>query len=576
MFGKAIGLCLFGLICNGTRIDGATGFRTRSYFTPGARNLDISEAAPFAAAFSQIAFCTASHDVGRLSLLMTNGGIIGAGDLPARGQFSAALTPYPYDSAGCYLGSIPSQSEFYAGEYPLGSGNKCLEIGSLWVGGITADGDTLVSTGWDSQAEQDEEFYADLAPLGNIAHYSLLDQAGAAEARSDQDYLAVYTDTFVQGLSGLKIDWTSHKRHQPLGIRVTQQSSEWSNSSVNNFVLIEFTIENIGRRDLRDVFAGLYLQPGFEHVQPDGTMPDDDLTGYLRAFPSAQGCGFEDTLNLAWAADNNGNPDNTKTPPVWVESGLNQSVRDITGIRVLEAPSGADQISFNWWTVGYGDPVYDYGPRHRARVGSWPRDFGAGGTGNPMGDANKYYVMSNGEIDPDQPRIRQIQMADTLWEYPSDFARQSFYAGFHIANLTSVGPFQLRVGEAKSIVFAFVGGTNFHTDPDNGHRLARGDVDGWYAHVDFSSLAKNAKIAEWTFDNPGVDTDGDGYRGKFRVCVLDSTFENGRWVPTNADTTYYTGDGVPGLAGAGTTPTTQVLALTGISRNSCAVQWKKQ
>ncbi len=161
--------------------------------------------------------------------------------------------------------------------------------------------------------------------------------------------------------------------------------------------------------------------------------------------------------------------------------------------------------------------------------------------------------MSNGEIDPDGPRVAQILQGDPEWEYPTDWGRYWSRTGVGDC-LLSVGPFDLHRGDEQSIVFAFLAGDTFQQDVNGLDRLSSGDVDGWYAHVDFSSLAKNAKIAEWAFDNPGVDTDGDGYKGKFRVCVLDSTFVNGRWVPTNADTTYYTGDGVPDWRAPGPPP----------------------
>jgi hypothetical protein len=60
--------------------------------------------------------------------------------------------------------------------------------------------------------------------------------------------------------------------------------------------------------------------------------------------------------------------------------------------------------------------------------------------------------------------------------------------------------------------------------------------------------------ARWIYDNPGVDTDGDGYFGEFRVCVYDSIQTDSGWIVTAADTQWYRGDGVPDWRGAAPPP----------------------
>jgi hypothetical protein len=52
-------------------------------------------------------------------------------------------------------------------------------------------------------------------------------------------------------------------------------------------------------------------------------------------------------------------------------------------------------------------------------------------------------------------------------------------------------------------------------------------------------------MAGWVYDNPGVDTDGDGYAGEYRVCVRESALVNGEWMASVADTQWYKGDGIP-------------------------------
>ncbi len=82
-------------------------------------------------------------------------------------------------------------------------------------------------------------------------------------------------------------------------------------------------------------------------------------------------------------------------------------------------------------------------------------------------------------------------------------------------------------------------GMNLHTNPDNVTYLETGiyNPSAYYANLDFSDLLTNAQWAKWIYDNPGFDTDGDGYAGKFSVC--------------EGDTFWYAGDDVPDLKAAG-------------------------
>ncbi len=147
-------------------------------------NPDTSKTAPSisTSSVSHLAYCTATHDVGKLSLLMTNGGMIGINHFIPNGSYlfpplSLSPTPFSADSSGCHLGSDLYGSEYYGGEYPTGTGDKCLLFAALWVGGITESGDTLVSVGLDDLRPDgvDFEFYPEVAPFGNISPSSLLD-----------------------------------------------------------------------------------------------------------------------------------------------------------------------------------------------------------------------------------------------------------------------------------------------------------------------------------------------------------------------------------------------------------------
>jgi hypothetical protein len=500
-------------------------------------------------------YCTATHDVGRLTLIMTNGGMLGTGNYAVEDQ---PLTPYSHDNSGCHLGEVTLIGEFAAGEYPRGSGLACLRNAAIWIGGITEQGDTLVSVGYsDMQYRSSEpanyEFFPNPHTDGPFLVKSLATDRPSDPARSDQDYIAEFVDTLKGSHPGLQLDFRTSKPHRPLGLHITQVSSQWSSRLVDDFVLIEYRITNVGTQDIHDVYVGLYSEPFFGAYSWLTSGYSHNLCGFLTQATSPIGCSFPDTLNMLWASSSDGMPDYSVTPPRWLESGPFKSVRTALGIRLLSAPQEAYVRGFNWWNAAVR-VGYDYGPQHRGPGGLEIHPMGRG-SGTPLGDVDKYYLMANGEVDPDIPRILQVLPADPLWAYPPSFARSDlFWGSGYFRTVISVGPFELGVGEVKSVVYAVIGADNFHIDPSNGDHFNSYDIDGWYANVDFSDLVKNAKQAEWVYDNPGYDTDGDGYRGKSHICILDSVLVDSVWIPSVAETTFYAGDGVPDWRAVGPPP----------------------
>ncbi|MFH2050298.1 MAG: hypothetical protein ABIJ12_12725, partial [bacterium] len=168
-----------------------------------------------------------------------------------------------------------------------------------------------------------------------------------------------------------------------------------------------------------------------------------------------------------------------------------------------------------------------------------------GGLGTPEGDRNKYYIMSNGEFDYDQAFVGTIQQTDSLWLYPPQNQVAGWAGGMDTRYLLSFGPFDIRVGQTLPISFAYMGGQGLHTDRNNAADNMPQDPEAFYANMHFEDLALNSTWSERVYDNPGVDTDGDGYSGEFRVCQIDSLV---------SDTDWYRGDGVPDFTGAAPPP----------------------
>jgi hypothetical protein len=122
-------------------------------------------------------------------------------------------------------------------------------------------------------------------------------------------------------------------------------------------------------------------------------------------------------------------------------------------------------------------------------------------------------------------------------------------------------------GQSLQFSTVVVAGSHFHRDA-NIHKFMPYDPVGWFQRVRFDELAKNAKWAEWIYDNPGVDTDSDGYAGEYLLCNLgeDSTLMCDTLIDTSAnpdtnyvrcywayditDTVWTKGDGIPDFRGA--------------------------
>lgn len=475
--------------------------------------------------------CMRIIDINNFVWGISNFGRIGAGYKPLTDCITGARVPWM--------------------EFPRDSRTTYLYKGALWIGAIV-ENDTLVSTGADFNIPS-TEFLSDLpiikrSTLGSIA----LETQGAV---SELDYIANYTDTVIPGANYPRFG------HKPLEIAVTQSSYAWSYRYAEDFTLMDLNIRNIGQFDLHDVYVGIYMDADVHEgtgQDPNQLVPttpgvkpvtegSDDLCGFLYDFPSMHGsCEFRDTVGLAWTIDNEGEYDR--------HTGF--GVPNVVGVRLLGDAFDIDYMSYNWWVAG-SSPSFDYGPQ---KWTSQRQMFF--GLGQPYRDADKYHLLSNREIDYSSPYTAAITDGNQTWISASSpsYAR-TLATGADIQYLLSVGPYDLAPGADISVPFAFVAGENAHYDERNyGLELANGyNPDEFIAGLDFSDFVGNAVTAAHIYDNPGVDTDGDGYVGKLHECILDSAvidsiLPDTSWVYTVVESTYYEGDGVPDYRSAGPPP----------------------
>jgi len=450
--------------------------------------------------------------------------------------------------------------------YPGNSDLNYLYVGGFWIGAISGR-DTLVSIGVDDWVgSYTMELWPDQgeAPYpygGGISRRSIQRSSPyyEEEAKSEQDIIAVYTDT-VTNSSYVGIDNIDGRPHRPLNIEVTQRSYAWSYEYADDFILFDYSIKNIGLKELKKVYMAVYVDGDVHHETmfgPEGY--GEDLCGFRRTHPSETGCGFIDTINIAYITDNDGDPTDQGVFSV-------NSTRGAAGIRVVRTPSDSLMYSFNWWAGDY-DASTDFGPR---RVGTYDDPFRDlnGRIGTPLGDANKYYVMRHEEFDYDQLLVAKDNTADGWLPPPSTAAEMA--DGYDARYLLSFGPFDISQGEVLPVSFAWVLGEDVHVKPDDFEQyFSPYAPDLFYEKLNFDNLAINSMWASWLYDNPGYDSDGDGYRGKYRICGYDSAFvcrydtlqTDSLVIDTVcgyeyllADTFWYEGDRVPDFRGASPPP----------------------
>lgn len=454
------------------------------------------------------------------------------------------LIPPQWDRSTHYVGRLRlvtrNDGTFGPAEFPSGSGLRYLFRASLLVGAIMGE-DTVVCI---------DEFRPDIAPNGAILVRTSLDPALSwyDSTAAHHDCTAVYYDTCTDC------------GHRPLNIEVTERTRSWAYEYAQDLILFDYSIRNVGTERLRYVYLGILVDADVHSTHP-GIDPDgyfNDVAGFLEQFPAwylSDNCPADtDIINIGWAADENGNTTRPQSYS-WVKSAI--------GVRFIRTPRGSPQVSFNWWSRYTHAPLWwSYGPQMRSSY----RQSGQYG-GLPGTDEEWYHCLRNGERDYDQAYQAIKFPFDATWVQPPAEYRPYVRGGGDVIYLLSIGPFGLDVGQTLKFTTALVAGDRFHRHRYIGNFLPD-DPYGWYEKVWFDQLALNAMWAEWIYDNPGVDSDSDGYAGEYLVCDLgqdstwlcdtlvdssadpDTNYVECYWDYATVDTVWRKGDGVPDFRGA--------------------------
>lgn len=404
------------------------------------------------------------------------------------GMFGAFQDIYPMEPVVFHPGC----------EYPKGSGILHCYQGALWVGAVVGN-DTLVSVGADGW-QHVFEMYPDSDP-GGITRLSNRqdDPDFDSSAVADEEFVAVYFDTLSDpALTG--IDLFENRVHIPLGLKIRQHSYSFGGPPDDDFILLRYTVTNIGNNHLNNVYVAAYLDTDVWHPTTSYGFTDDFAGS--RWVVTSDG---NDSLLVGYAADDDGDPsheDDDGDPShelVWNQ----YSARSVFSATFIDVPDEAN-LGFNWW-FSLGEPDYDWGPR----LLSHDRPFGTGGQGTPEGDRNKYYVMSHPEIDYNQ-LWTYVDMTEHGWNPPYHGVPLMEIEYYDTRFLISFGGFDLAPGDSSHFGMAIVLGENIHQNPNDFDNLIDDkQPQEFYNTLDFSDLDSNVIQASRVYNHLFYGMTGD-------------------------------------------------------------------
>jgi len=360
--------------------------------------------------------------------------------------------------------------------FPAGSDLDYLFQGAIWIGAeidtVDQNGnpvlDTLVSIGNDGWWGDIFELYPEEYPGGAIWRDQVI---------ADEEIYAEYYDTCTAPF--VVPDPNDQRPHIPLGLKITQHTKAWSSPDFNEFIILDYIIENIGSRYLHNTWVGIYYDGDVWHYSQGGQQgAQDDICGYVQ----------HGDYGIGWIADNDGEPADTVFDDL--------SPTGVLGLTLLGSSAPGLETNFNWW-ISNVNVAYDWGPQ---LVANYPGPFPGGGNGTPGGDKAKYFVMSNGEHDYGQMWCNLTTWENNGW-IPRSPQAADLADGYDTRFLISFGPFDLQSGQIETLTVAYIGGKEFHTDPNNfvlhllGHTADSSSIAQYYANLGFGQFLQMADSA---------------------------------------------------------------------------------
>lgn len=182
-------------------------------------------------------------------------------------------------------------------QYPKGSSIEHISLAGIWIGAISQrDGAAYVSTA----ATDVNPSAGQSVTLG----YELTNELGATIKQRSSLPFDQYFDLNAVSHQDFVMDFTDKNRrsgsdtipeHTPLGVNIHLESYAWNFPFADNFVLLNYTIKNIGIDTLQDVYVGLWDNAIIQNLNLSGAS----ISGHMAK-------GYLDSSRMMYTFDYNG------------------------------------------------------------------------------------------------------------------------------------------------------------------------------------------------------------------------------------------------------------------------------
>ncbi len=363
-------------------------------------------------------------------------------------------------------------------EFPANHDINYLQHAGLWVGGIV-DNDTLVSTGiCEEYILNDDSTYSTLNYEYDF-HPPYINGDTASTLLYNTDDGVIFHTTFSDTFIPTYTSWSHYiNKHRPMGLHVTMKTYTKNIPPFKNIVLLDFTIKNKSSKTINSAYVGLYFNT-LVQGKCETQFSNDDLIGSFQDEGTVYVMDNDGELNLPYCQ--------------------NDKASGTMALKTMKTYPPPTDTNFNWWTKWYWNN--GYGPRKKGTAEDPFRDIGYGGNTVPVGDSNRYYIMSHPEWDFDQCFTRKIINSDSTWLPADDSILTSVSKGSSIDFLLSLGPFDILPDSSVRTVFALIGTDFVHLDKDNILNLYYENYDAYYNNLYFGLFFDNIRFAKMLTDD---------------------------------------------------------------------------
>ena len=399
-----------------------------------------------------------STNIGQIGLTITNIGVLGNS---FRGTFVSKNQP------SC--------------EYPIGSGIEHLFDGGFWIG-AEVRGQKLVSTG--AAGDDANGYDAGNAGYEFTSTKSIIERSNLENSKnysplaiSHQDFVMEFSDTLTRVPNGGPII-TDHT--QPLYANIKLESYSWNFPFAEYFVILNYTIKNVGKDNWKNIFLGQwgdYIVRNVKRTAPRGT----DFFAFF--------FGFIDSLQMFYAYDYDGDPGFTDS---------------YVSVKILGGDwrgSLINPIAFKNWPDSLRS-LYKNGTTPIDSLRSFVQFWGFKSTdlnlGSPKNDGERYLKMSS--------QVAQSIYQQEIENKPSNLLSE-----------ISIGPIaEVKSGETISIAFAIVcankSGTRPSTINDSLSRVELSENIAWSMRAFNGEDANGNGILDF-----GEDLNQNGKLDRYRL-----------------------------------------------------------